>query len=270
MKATADERRDLAFVDRIAIVTGASAGIGAATARELGRRGAKVVLAARRADELERQASGIRAAGGDAVAIATDIADPVQLRSLVDQTVARFGRVDVVVNNAGANWHRPLASTPPDDLGRLVQLNLIAAMQLTRATLPEMLARHHGSIVFVGSLSGRVAMEPLYSATKYGLRGFALALRRQLHGTGVAVSLVSPGKIRTDMTQHIAARLPGPEVVAAQIAEVIVHPRREVVVPRRHYLIVWLEQLAGNLTDVIHRRRHWGAVTQEEPTAWTF
>jgi NADP-dependent 3-hydroxy acid dehydrogenase YdfG len=270
LKGTTEQREDLAFVGTVAIVTGASSGIGAATARELGRRGAKVVLAARRAEELEKQASAIRAAGDEAVAIVTDVADPWQLRSLVDQTVARFGRVDIVVNNAGANWHSPLASTRPDDLARLVQLNLIAAMQLTRATLPEMLARHDGSIVFVGSVSGRVAMEPLYSATKYGLRGFALALRRQLHGTGVTVSLVSPGKIRTEMTRHIGARLPGPEVLAAQIAEVIVHPRREVVVPRRDYIIIWLEQLAGHLADVAHRQRHWGEVTQEEPTAWTF
>jgi NAD(P)-dependent dehydrogenase (short-subunit alcohol dehydrogenase family) len=264
------DKRDRALVSKVAVVTGASSGIGAATARELAQRGATVVLAARRAEELERRASAIRAAGDDAVAIAADVTDPRQLSSLVDQTIARFGRIDIVVNNAGASWHRPVASTPPEAFTQLVELNLIAAMQLTRAALPEMLARHDGSIVFVGSLSGRVAMEPVYSATKYGLRGFALALRRQLYGTGVTVSLVSPGKIRTGMTRHVAARLPGPEVVAEQIAGVIVHPRREVVVPPRHYIIVWLEQLAGNLTDVVHRWRQWGAVTEEEPTACTF
>jgi NAD(P)-dependent dehydrogenase (short-subunit alcohol dehydrogenase family) len=151
----------------------------------------------------------------------------------------------------------------------LVELNLIAPMLLTRAALPVMLARHHGSIVFVGSLSGRVAMEPIYSAGKYGVRGFALALRRQLSGTGVSVSLVSPGNIRTPMTQELAARLPGPEFVAEQIARLIVHPRREVVIPRRHYIIAWLEEVAASITDLVHRWRQWAGVTREEPTAWT-
>jgi NAD(P)-dependent dehydrogenase (short-subunit alcohol dehydrogenase family) len=204
------------------------------------------------------------------VAVATDLTDLVQVRSLVDQTMAQFGRVDILVNNAGVNWHRPLASTPPAELVRVVELNLLGAMLLTRAVLPAMLARGNGSIVFVGSLSGRVAMEPVYSATKYGVRGFALALRRQLMGTGVSVALVSPGNIRTAMTQHVAARLPGPELVARQIAELIIHPRREVVVPRRHYLVVWLEVLLPRLTDLVHRRRDWGGVTTEAPTTWTF
>jgi NAD(P)-dependent dehydrogenase (short-subunit alcohol dehydrogenase family) len=268
--STARENGGHALVDRVAIVSGASRGIGAATARELGRRGATVVLAARRAEELNRQVQMMQAAGDGAVAIATDVTDTRQVRSLVDQTMARFGRVDILVNNAGANWHRPLAATPPAELIGLVELNLIGAMLLTRAVLPGMLARRHGSIVFVGSLSGRVAMEPLYSATKYGVRGFALSLRRQLSGTGVSVSLVSPGNIRTGMTEHVAARLPGPELVAEQIAGLVIHPRREVVVPRRHYLIVWLEQLASGFTDFIHRWRDWGSVTAEEPTTWTY
>lgn len=258
------------MVDRVAIVTGASSGIGAATALELGRRGATVVLAARRPEELNRQAQLIRCAGDDAVAVTTDVADLQQVRSLHSQTMARFGRVDILVNNAGANWHRPLASTPPADLIGLVDVNLVGPMLLTRAVLPGMLARRHGSIVFVGSLSGRVAMEPVYSATKYGLRGFALALRRQLSGTGVSVSLVSPGNIRTGMTKHVAARLPGPELVAKQIADLIIHPRREVVIPRRHYLIAWLEQLASSLTDLIHKWRHWSGVIAEEQTTWTY
>src|ERR671924_31397 len=166
------------LIDEVAIVTGASSGIGAATARELALRGATVVLAARRADELEAQAQATRRAGGEALAIPTDVADPTQVTLLVDRTVATFGRVDVLVNNAGANWSRPLASSHPDDITGLLEVNLLGAMLLTRAVLPGMLERRHGAIISVGSLSGRAAMEPLYSATKYGVRGFSLALRR--------------------------------------------------------------------------------------------
>jgi short-subunit dehydrogenase len=245
----------------VAIVTGASSGIGAATACELVRRGARVVLAARREDMLHEQQQAIRAAGGEAVSIPTDVSDPEQLSRLVAGAEAAFGRVDVLVNNAGADWRLPLAATTSDDLARLVQVNLLGAMLLTRAVLPGMLERGHGTIIFVGSLSGRVAMEPAYSATKYGLRGFSLALRRQVAGSGVSVSLVSPGNIRTDMTRHVNGRMPEPSIVAEAICELIGRPRREVVVPRRHYAIAWLEALLPSAADRAHRWRHWSPVT---------
>jgi short-subunit dehydrogenase len=244
----------------VAIVTGASSGIGAATARELGRRGATVILAARRAEKLEAEAETIRRAGGEALAIPTDLSDPTQVELLVIHTIATYGRVDVLVNNAGAGWMSPLASSASEQLVGLVEVNLISAILLTRAVLPGMLERCHGAIISVGSLSGRVAMEPLYSATKYGLRGFSLALRRQLSGSGVSVSLVSPGNINTAMTSHVSARMPEPELVAGKIAELVRHPRREVVIPRKHYAIAWLEQLLPAMADLAHRQRHWSPV----------
>jgi len=149
-------------------------------------------------------------------------------------------------------------------------VNLLGAMLLTRAVLPGMLERRHGSIISVASLSGRVAMEPLYSATKFGLRGFSLALRRQLAGSGVSVSVVSPGKIRTAMTSHVRQRMPEPDLVAKTIADLVTHPRREVVVPRRHYAIAWLEQLLPSLADLAYRRRHWSPVREEERATWQF
>ncbi len=248
------------LANEVAIVTGASSGIGAATACELARRGARVVLAARRVEELRAQAEAISAVGGEAVSIPTDVADPQQLSRLVEGTEASFGSVDVLVNNAGANWLRPVVATAPDELVGLLEVNLLGAMLLTRAVLPGMLERRHGAIVFVGSLSGRVATEPVYSATKYGLRGFSLGLRRQLAGSGVSVSLVSPGNIRTDMTRQVQGRLPEPLVVAEEICELVRRPRREVVVPRRHHAIAWLEQTLPTLADLAHRYRHWSPV----------
>jgi short-subunit dehydrogenase len=200
------------------------------------------------------------------MAIPTDVADSNQVSLLVERTVASFGRVDVLVNNAGAGWLRPLASSSPDEVARLLEVNLLAAMLLTRAVLPGMLERHHGAIISVGSLSGRVAMEPVYSATKYGLRGFSLALRRQVVGTGVSVSLVSPGNIETAMTEHVAARMPKPELVARTIADLVIHPRREVVVPRRHYAIAWLEQALPKMADLAHRWRHWSPIQEGRAT----
>jgi short-subunit dehydrogenase len=253
---------------KVAIVTGASSGIGAAAARELARRGAKVVLAARRARLLETHARAIRAVGGEAMAIPTDLTDAGQPAQLVRRAIAAFGRVDIVVNNAGANWSRPLASTRPDEIARLLQVNLLGAMLLTRAVLPGMLERRDGAVISIGSLSGRVAMEPLYSATKYGLRGFSLALRRQLAGSGVSVSLVSPGKVRTAMTAGVEARIPEPEFVAAAIADLVLEPRRELVIPGRHYAIAWLEQFAPRIADFTYRQRHWSPVDDEEAVTW--
>jgi short-subunit dehydrogenase len=252
----------------IAIVTGASSGIGAATARELGRRGATVVLAARRISLLEAQARSVREAGGEAIAIPADIADSTDIRMLAERTTERFGRVDVLVNNAGAFWMTPLASSSAEQIAHLIQVNLLGAMLLTRAVLPGMLERRHGAIITVGSLSGRVAMEPLYSATKYGLRGFSLALRRQLAGTGISVSLVSPGNISTDMTRHVTGRLPEPSLVATAVADLVRRPRREVVVPGRHYAIAWLEQALPTLADRVHRQRGWSPVREEETATW--
>jgi short-subunit dehydrogenase len=255
---------------QVALVTGASSGIGAATAKELAQRGAAVVLAARRADLLEAQAEAVRDSGGQALAIPTDVADRAQLAQLAERATATFGRVDILVNNAGASWSRPLASTRPDELIGLLEVNLLGAMLLTRALLPGMLERRHGAIISVGSLSGRVAMEPLYSASKYGLRGFSLALRRQLRGSGVSVSLVSPGNVRTAMTAHVQARLPEPEIIATAIAELVVRPRREAVVPGRHYAIAWLEQLLPRTADLAYRRRHWSPVLEEEGATWKY
>jgi NAD(P)-dependent dehydrogenase (short-subunit alcohol dehydrogenase family) len=253
--------KQLPLAGEVAIVTGASSGIGAATARELARRGASVVLAARRPDELDAQGRAIKEAGGEAVAIPTDVADEAQLRRLVEQTIERFGRVDILVNNAGFGSGEPLAETAPEVIRQMVNVNLLSAMLLSRAVLPGMLARRHGVIISVASVAGHIAVAPLYSGTKFGLRGFMLSLRRELLGSGVSVSLVSPGFIRTPMNPTRKGPRPGPELIARTIARLVTHPRREVVTPRFYYvpffyhLAIWIERLCPWLVDFATRPR---------------
>ncbi len=238
----------------VAIVTGASAGIGAATAQELARRGARVVLVARRADQLAAQADAIRAAGGSAIAVPADVADMAQVDDVVRQTMDAFGRVDILVNNVGGGVFAPLA-LEPERIAHMIDANLLGAILLTRAVLPGMAERRHGAVVMIGAVTGAVALDPLYSATKFGLRGFALSLRRQLAGSGVSVSLVSPGYIRTDPMSRRRPFVPGPETVARRIADLVVRPRREVFAPRFYRAAVWVEHAFPWMWDMAMRSR---------------
>lgn len=243
-------------MDEVAIITGASSGIGAATAGEFARRGARVVLASRRTGELEAQVHAIIEAGGQAIAVPTDVTDAAQVMRLVERTREAYGRVDVIVNNAGANWVKPLAETSPDEIIHLVHVNLLGAMLLTSAVLPEMRQRRHGAIISVGSVASHVAIEPLYSATKFGVRGFSLALRRQLDGSGISVSLVTPGNIRTQMTKGLQEQMPEPALIASAIANLVIHPRREVILPFKYRGMVWLDWLLPGIADFLFHWRH--------------
>jgi len=239
---------------RVAIVTGASAGIGAATARELARRGARVVLVARRADRLDVQVAAITQAGGFALAVPTDVSDAAQVAALVRRTLDTFGRIDILVNNVGGGAFAPL-TLGPAEIARMVDTNLTGAILLTQAVLPGMVERHHGAIIAVAAVTGAVALDPLYSATKFGLRGFTLSLRRQVAGSGVAVSVVSPGYIQTDPTRRPNFFVPGPGTVARRIADLVVRPRREVFIPRAYRAAVWVEHTLPWVWDLVAQSR---------------
>jgi NADP-dependent 3-hydroxy acid dehydrogenase YdfG len=241
------------LVNKIAIVTGASSGIGAVTAFELARRGAQLVLAARRVDELEAQVKAITSAGYHALAIPTDITDIAQIKNLIDQTLAQFGRVDVLVNNAGMAWRESFLENSTEQIRHIVDVNLLGVILTTHAVLPSMLDRHSGTIISVASVAAHIAVEPLYCATKFGVRGFSLSLRRELAGTGVSVSIVSPGFVRTPLNRHMRLPMPGPEIVARAIADLAVRPRREVVVPGYYYPMIAFDRLFPGLADFFIR-----------------
>jgi short-subunit dehydrogenase len=215
---------------KIVIVTGASSGIGAVTARELACRGAQVVLAARRESELEAQVSAITQAGHQAVAIPTDVTDAAQA------------------------WTKPFEKLSIEQIAQIVNVNLLGTLLLTRAVLPGMLERHRGSIITVASVAGHMPVDTLYSTTKFGLRGFSLSLRRELAGKGVSVSLVSPGFVRTAMSRNFRIPMPGPEIVAQTIADLVLKPRREVIIPGYYHAIIGIEHLFPWLGDLAVRR----------------
>ena len=219
------------IAESIVIITGASSGIGAATARELARRGATVVLAARRAEELTRIANDITHLSHKALVVPTDVGSRQRIDHLVAQTVEAYGRVDGVVNVAGIGGAGIIERASDDVLEEMVMVNLLAPARLIQAALPYM--KHDGSAatVNIGSIAGEMGTNGMYSATKFGIRGLSDSLRRELWTKRIAVSLIEPGYIRPALTAQMKGALPGPELVAQAVARVLERPQRALVVP---------------------------------------
>jgi short-subunit dehydrogenase len=237
----------------VALITGASRGIGAAAARELARRGYALALAARSTADLQALAAELSVAGCPALPIPTDLRRPEETQRLVRLALDRFGRVDVLVNNAGIGGSsRRFARLAGEDVETMLATNLYAPIALTQALLPGMLERRRGTIIFVASIAAHIGLpaSSLYCASKFGLRGFALALRRELLRSGVGVTIVSPGFVDTAMAAWLRGfpKAP-PELVARVIAEAIDRPRREVIVPGYYRLAIWLERALPWLAD---------------------
>jgi short-subunit dehydrogenase len=236
---------------KVALITGASSGIGEATARQLAREGFCVVLAARRAEMLHKLVGEITQSNATAYAIPTDLTQPTQIEALAQQALLHCGRVDVLINNAGVGEQAKAYEASDAQIEFIMRTNFTSVVQLTRALMPQMLARDSGHIINISSVSGYISVQgsSIYSASKHALRAWNDGLRRDLRGTGVRVSLVSPGFIRTPMTEGFQAPMPGPEAIANAISRLIQKPKREVIVPAIYRLGVWLEAVAPGLMD---------------------
>ncbi|GAB4210023.1 MAG: SDR family oxidoreductase [Roseiflexaceae bacterium] len=181
-----------------ALIPGASSGIGAALARELARRGARVVLLARTAAALEALATEVRAAGGQADVFPVDLADPAAVEQIAPAILAQVGPPDLLINNAGVGRWLFLEETSAEEAAAMMAVPYFAALAVTRAFLPAMLARRkHGSIVFVNSPAALMPWPgaTTYTGARWALRGLAEALRADLHGTRLRVTTVVPGKV---------------------------------------------------------------------------
>jgi NADP-dependent 3-hydroxy acid dehydrogenase YdfG len=201
---------------RTVVVSGASSGIGAATAVEIGRRGHRVAIGARRRDRLEETAKRVEAAGGRAFAHPLDVTDPASIDAFCDAAEVALGPPDVLVNNAGGNRSALLAEAAVEDLRADVEVNLLGAIWMTRRVLPGMLERRAGDVVFVGS---DVAARPrtwqsAYVAAKCGLEGFARVVEMETEGTGVRSILVRVGPTGTEFGNHMP-RERIPEILAS-------------------------------------------------------
>jgi short-subunit dehydrogenase len=264
---------------KVVIVTGASSGIGEATARRLARDGMRVTLAARRADELARVAREIAAAGGQALATPTDVRERSAIGRMVSATLDRWGRVDVLVNNAGLGYSSRVADLDPAQLREQVDVNVVAVIECAQAVLPAMIAQRSGHIINVASIAGLIGLpgSTVYCATKFAVVGFSDGLRREVRGQGIRVSALCPGFVATNFSPRLRQiaeaqaghtevatvregrpeRLPGvmkASYVADRIAGIIARPQRRLVVPRGWGLLAWVGQAFPWLTDAALQR----------------
>jgi len=247
----------------VILITGASSGIGEATARLFGKQGYRVVLAARRLDRLQSIAEEIRAGGRQALPVEADLNRFEDIQRLVGCALDEFGQVDVLFNNAGfgrLDWLETL--DPQKDIREQLEVNLLAAIWMTKALLPHMIARRSGYIINMSSMAGWVATPTytVYAASKFGMRGFTDALRREVGVFGIHVSALYPGGVTTEFGEKAGIkRKTGyttpkwlrltPENVAQAVFDLTRKPRRAVILPWPMRFMIWLDNLAPGFLD---------------------
>jgi short-subunit dehydrogenase len=243
------------------VVTGASSGIGEATAYRFARARAKIGLIARREERLSKVADRVRELGGKARVAVADVADEAGAKAAIADIENAFSGIDVLVNNAGFGLYAPLQSVRREDIERLFAVNTFGALACVQAVLPGMRRRGSGLIVNVSSIVGKRAlpMTGAYAASKYALQGLSDALRMELAGTGVRVSVVCPGYTATEFGDRVIdhgavrSRPRGGVMSAGEVAEEIFDcarkPRREIVLTGKGRLVVFLQRFAPAVAD---------------------
>jgi NADP-dependent 3-hydroxy acid dehydrogenase YdfG len=194
----------------VALVTGASSGIGRAAAIELASRGAAIAAVARRADRLEALAEQLRDSGATALVIEADVTERAVAEAAVERTAQELGRIDVLVNNAGMMLLGPILNAPVDEWEQMVHINVLGLLYCARAALPHLLAaadgapRHTADLVNISSVAGRVVRQGsgVYNATKHAVGAFSESLRQEVTGRHVRVSVVEPGAVATELSSH--------------------------------------------------------------------
>lgn len=250
------------FFGKVALITGASSGIGRATALALAREGARVALIARREELLRAVATEVEALGGEPLVLPADVTRPEQVEQAVAQTIAHWGQVDILVAAAGAYIRAPVLQMTVADVERSMAVNFYGVLHAVLAVLPHMAARRSGHIVLISSADGKKGIPPdgPYVAAKFAVAGLGDILRQELRPLGIAVTTVFPGRVDTPMIAHlrvpwISAKIP-PEAVARAILRALCRRTPEVILPLQVRLFVYVSALFPSLGDWFTRVFH--------------
>jgi NAD(P)-dependent dehydrogenase (short-subunit alcohol dehydrogenase family) len=245
--------------DKVAIVTGASSGIGRATALELAKAGACVALAARRESSLLELAEEIQRTGSKALVLQTDVTERQQVEAMVQEVLSQWGRVDILISNAGEYIRAPIIDLDPSDLQRSLNVNYFGGVYCIKAVLPRMLSQKGGHIVAVTSMDGKIGLPPdaPYVSAKFALTGLCEVLRQEVSDHGIAVTNVLPGRVDTVMIQQLRfswiSPKVSPEVVARSILDAIRKRKPIVIVPPQAKLLYYINVFAPKLSDRLSR-----------------
>lgn len=248
---------------RVVIVTGASSGIGEATAKAFGRAGDRVVLVARRVERLEALARELP----DALVAPADLTQSEEIARVIDRTLGRYGQIDVLVNNAGVSRYDWVERIAEDHIRAEIAINLIAPVLMTKAVVPVMQSRRQGVIINVGSVAGRIgtATTSIYNTTKFGLDGFSEALRRELGPQGIRVCVIYPGGVAgtefgRDRPVQLSVTTPAwlrlsTEQVAGAIVGLADRPRPRLVIPWMFRVAIAINAFLPSLVDAVVMQR---------------
>jgi len=265
--------------EQVVVITGASSGIGRASALAFGAQGASVVLAARNREALEHVAAQIEASGGQAHVVVTDVSVWAQVEHLAEAALKRFGRIDTWLNNAAVNEHASVVDMTIEELDRIIQVNLMGQIYGVKAALGPMRRQRSGTIINMGSAASNraVPLHSAYVASKHGIAGFTDSIRLDLkhEKMPINVTLIQPGFLDTPLFHNARAKLQGhqsrpippiyaPEVVAETILFAATHPRRNLVVGGQAALAIFLEKLSPGLVDKLMLARGAGFRLQTE------
>ena len=250
-----------AMKDKVTIITGASSGIGRETALALGAEKVNVVLAARRLEKLEDVARQVEAAGGTALAVPTDVSDQHAVRKLTTAAMERFGRIDVLINNAGFGLFASLEETTSEQMARIWRTNFWGTYYAIRSVLPIMKKQGQGHILTISSMAGRrgTPCNAAYCATKFAQAGLMESLRMELYNTGIHCTIVFPGPTDSEFLSALEnpsgqpvrfhSAVQSPTEVARAIVKAIRHPKAEVITQRFGRTLIVLNALAPSLVD---------------------
>lgn len=248
---------DVEYHGKVAVITGASSGIGKQVAIDFARRGTEVVIAARRVPMLEQVAAECRAAGGAVEVVAGDLAERAFAEAVVARTVQRFGRLDILVNNAGIPKHKQFFDVTPEDIDYTMRVNFMAPAYMTVAALQPMLRQGEGYIVNISSGAGRMPppRETVYAASKYALTGFTEGLWLDLAGANIHPAVIHVGPIDTEIWEKAAAEAPvryhgkkyPPSVISSAVFECIEKKRHEMTVPKSLFWVFLFKTLLPGL-----------------------